>query len=58
MLALRFHGTGDLRVEHIDEPGTPGPLQVLLRNLRAGIDSISRFAAARSISVNAVCVIP
>jgi (R,R)-butanediol dehydrogenase / meso-butanediol dehydrogenase / diacetyl reductase len=37
MLALRFHGAGDLRVEHIDEPGTPGARQVLLRNLRAGI---------------------
>jgi (R,R)-butanediol dehydrogenase / meso-butanediol dehydrogenase / diacetyl reductase len=37
MLAVRLHDLGDLRVEEIDEPGTPGPSQVRLRNLRAGI---------------------
>jgi (R,R)-butanediol dehydrogenase/meso-butanediol dehydrogenase/diacetyl reductase len=35
--ALRLYDAHDLRVEQIDEPGEPGPLEVRLRNLRAGI---------------------
>jgi (R,R)-butanediol dehydrogenase/meso-butanediol dehydrogenase/diacetyl reductase len=38
MLALRLHGEKDLRVEEVPEPRSElGPLEVLLRNRRAGI---------------------
>jgi (R,R)-butanediol dehydrogenase / meso-butanediol dehydrogenase / diacetyl reductase len=37
VLALRLHDARDLRVEEIDDPGEPGPSEVRLRNLRAGI---------------------
>jgi (R,R)-butanediol dehydrogenase/meso-butanediol dehydrogenase/diacetyl reductase len=35
--ALRLYDAQDLRVEQIDEPGEPGPSEVRLRNLLAGI---------------------
>jgi (R,R)-butanediol dehydrogenase/meso-butanediol dehydrogenase/diacetyl reductase len=37
VLALRLYDAQDLRVEQVDEPGEPGPSEVRLRNLRAGI---------------------
>ena len=37
MKALRFHAKGDLRVEEIASPGTPGPKEVLVRNRFVGI---------------------
>lgn len=37
MKAVRLHAAGDLRVEDLPEPGTPGPGEVALRVLAAGI---------------------
>jgi (R,R)-butanediol dehydrogenase/meso-butanediol dehydrogenase/diacetyl reductase len=37
MLAARFHGAGDVRVERVEAPPAPGPGEVLLRVRTAGI---------------------
>jgi (R,R)-butanediol dehydrogenase/meso-butanediol dehydrogenase/diacetyl reductase len=37
MRALRFHKARELRVEKVDEPGEPGPGEVLLRPVMCGI---------------------
>ena len=37
MRALRFHRSRDLRVEKVDDPGPPGPGEVLLRPVMCGI---------------------
>jgi (R,R)-butanediol dehydrogenase/meso-butanediol dehydrogenase/diacetyl reductase len=37
MRALRFHKARELRVENVDEPGEPGPGEVLLRPVMCGI---------------------
>lgn len=37
MLAVRYHGQGDIRIEEIDDLGAPGPGQLLVRPLWCGI---------------------
>jgi (R,R)-butanediol dehydrogenase/meso-butanediol dehydrogenase/diacetyl reductase len=37
MKAARLHGIGDIRIETVADPGAPGPGEVLLRVLAAGI---------------------
>jgi (R,R)-butanediol dehydrogenase / meso-butanediol dehydrogenase / diacetyl reductase len=37
MRAARFHGAGDVRIEDVEQPGEPGPGEVLLRVLTVGI---------------------
>ncbi|HEX6711646.1 MAG TPA: alcohol dehydrogenase catalytic domain-containing protein [Rubrobacter sp.] len=37
MLALRWHGRGDVRLDEVDDPPPPGPGEVLLRPLWCGI---------------------
>ena len=37
MRALRFHAARDLRIEELDEPGAPGPSEVVVRVATCGI---------------------
>jgi (R,R)-butanediol dehydrogenase/meso-butanediol dehydrogenase/diacetyl reductase len=37
MRALRFHAARDLRIEELDEPGSPGPSEVVVRVATCGI---------------------
>jgi len=37
MRALRFHAARDLRIEEVDEPGSPGPSEVVVRVATCGI---------------------
>jgi len=37
MRALRFHAARDLRIEEVDEPGAPGPNEVVVRVVACGI---------------------
>jgi (R,R)-butanediol dehydrogenase/meso-butanediol dehydrogenase/diacetyl reductase len=37
VLALRWHGRGDVRLDEVEDPPPPGPGEVLLRPLWCGI---------------------
>ena len=50
MKAVRWHARGDARVDEVDDPGPPGPGDVLLRVLLCGVcgTDLDEVGSARS----------